>query len=299
MADGNPGASARLYVEPGSAPHTFDTSSESYEFLSESIGKRGSILDTNGIRGTRSHHAAMTRGGPAEVGGSLRMNVTPIMLDLWLPRILGSAESNDSFTLAETPAADFGLLVDRVEDTEEYTDCRVNRAIFRGSAGGLIELELEIFGKTAVAGTNAPVVALSVAANNAPYTFSDSTLTLASSSRQMMNFEVEINNFLDRRFTNSNAATSLRAQDRLVALRTTNPWNEDTDDLYGQANAGAAGTLVFTNTNLSTTFTFGTLQVPDSSPNVGGKNEIPLLLEMIARMTGSTRELVVTSDSVA
>lgn len=299
MADGVPGALARIYIEPGSPNYTWDSNSETIEFLRESLTKNGTIIDSNAQRGTRSHHSAATRPGTYEVGGSIVTNPNPAMLDLWLPRILGAAESNDSFVLAETPAADFGVLVDSVTETFEYTSCRVNRAIFRGSAGGLVELELEIFGKTEVVGTNAPSVSISVASNAVPYTFSEGVLTLASSTREMMNFELIIDNVIDRRFTNSNTATSLRPQDRIVTLRTTNPWNADTSALYEQANAGAAGTLVFTNGNMSTTFTFATLQVPAQSPQVGGKQEIPLTLEMTARMSSTTKEIVVTHDSVA
>ena len=111
--------------------------------------------------------------------------------------------------------------------------------------------------------------------------------------------ELVIDNSLNARFTNSLSATSITPQDRVITLKTTNPFTSDEVDLYGQSNAGAAGSLVFTNGGMSTTFTFATLQVPDVSPIVGGKQEIPLVLEMTARMSGSTRELVVTHDSVA
>jgi hypothetical protein len=283
-------------MEPGAAPHTFDTSSEPYEFVSESVQKKGKILDTAGIRGTRSHHAARTRPGTHEVGGSITLHPSPADLDLLLPRILGAAESADTFNLAETLPA-FGILIDRVAETFEYTDCKVGKATFKGSAGGLVELVLEILGATEIVGTAFPSLALATSAAAAPYVFSDGVLTLQSAARKMMDFELVIDNGLNARFTNSQSATSITPQDRTITLKTTNPFTADEADLYGQANEGAAGTLVLTNGAMSTTFAFAALQVPDMSPVVGGKQEIPLVLEMTARMSGSTRELVVTHDS--
>lgn len=293
------GAQTALYVEPGAASHTFDTSSERYAFLSESIRKLGTIVESEGIRGTRSRHEVMTREGTYEVGGEIVLEPSPLDLDLWLPRILGAAESTDTFALAETLPA-FGVLVDREGGTFEYTDCKVNKATFRAGANGLVQLALDIFGVTEVTGTSAPAVSLGTAAGNYPYIFHDGVLTLQSSARAMMDFELVIDNRLSRRFTNSQTATDLTAQDRLITLRTTNPFTAtEMSALYNQAVGGAAGTLVFTNGNCSTTFTFGKLQVPAESPSIRGKQEVPLTLNMTARMTGSTRELVVTHDGNA
>jgi hypothetical protein len=296
MAEASQGAQARLCMEPGAAPHTFDASSEPYEFVSESVQKKGKILDTAGIRGTRSHHVARTRPGTYEVGGSITLHPSPADLDLLLPRILGAAESADTFNLAETLPA-FGILIDRVAETFEYTDCKVGKATFKGSAGGLVELTLEILGAAEITGTAFPSLTLATSAAAAPYVFSDGVLTLLSAARKLMDFELVIDNGLNARFTNSQSATSITPQDRTITLKTTNPFTADEADLYDQANEGAAGTLVLTNGAMSTTFTFAALQVPAMSPVVGGKQEIPLVLEMTARMSGSTRELVVTHDS--
>lgn len=296
MAEASQGAQARLCMEPGAAPHTFDTSSEPYEFTSESVQKKGKILDTSGIRGTRSHHVSRTRAGTYEVGGTITLHPSPLDLDLLLPRILGADESNDTFNLAETLPA-FGILIDRVADTFEYTDCKVSKATFKGSAGGLVELSLEILGTAEATGTPFPSLSLDTSSAAAPYVFSDGVLTLQSAARKMMDFELVIDNGLNARFTNSQMATSITPQDRTITLKTTSPFTTDEVDLYEQALAGAAGTLVLTNGGLSTTFTFAALQAPAVSPVVGGKQEIPLKLKMTARMTGSTRELVVTHDS--
>ena len=111
------GAMSRLYVEPGAAPHTFDSSSESYEFLYETLQKHGRIVGGSAIRGTRSSASERTRAGAYQVGGRIAMNVDAASLDLWLPRILGGTESADSFPLAESLPA-FGVLPEQRRQRE-------------------------------------------------------------------------------------------------------------------------------------------------------------------------------------
>jgi hypothetical protein len=47
------------------------------EFNSESIRKSATILETGGIRGTRSHPKERTRSGTYTVGGSMSCNPGP------------------------------------------------------------------------------------------------------------------------------------------------------------------------------------------------------------------------------
>lgn len=269
---------------------------EPYEFIRESLRKTGTILDTSGIRGSRSHTNARTRHGTYDVGGAISMHATSAMLDKWLPRILGAAESSDTFALAET-LPEFAVLVDRVARRFLYDECKVNRAIFRGSAGQLVTLELDIMGKSeSVSATAFPTLSMPT---DPPYVMQDGVLTLQSVARQFTEFEIIIDNALVRRFSNSQTATDISPSDRLITFRCTTPFTSDEVDLYNQALAGAAASLVFTNGGYSTTFSFAALQFPDRSPIVAGKAEIPLELTATARKSGSTSELVVTHDSTA
>lgn len=298
---------ARLYVEPGASPHTFDTSSESYEFLYETLQKRGRIVGGNAIRGTRSKQSERTRAGAYPVSGRIAMNVDPLMLDLMLPRILGAAESTDTFALAESLPS-FGVLVNRVTQTFEYKDCMVARAMFHGKAGpgdgdpDLLELVLDLQCKDRVTGTSAPSVTLATASNSSPYMHTDAVFTFAGAARQVKEWWVLIDNHLHARWVNSLTATLFCPADRTIAVRARLPYDTDHDDLLDQANAGAAGTIALTNaqhTGLVTTFTFGTLQVPSEDPITRGKTEIDIFLNMTARMLTTTKELVVTNDSAA
>ena len=302
MANASQGVFTKFCTEPGAAPHTFDSGSEPFEFLAENLAKHGPLFNPDGIRGTRSACFNRTRKGPYTVRGQIRMNPSPYDLAIWLPRILGAAASGTTFALAETLPS-FGCLFDRVAETFEYTDCQVDKAVFRGHASTsgasppFIEMTLDIVGKTEVTDTSYPAVTLDCSSlAHQPYIFSEGVVTLSGSARNIMNFVLLIDNHLDVRFTNSITATSITPTNRTIALRTTNPYTSDETDLYDQAVAGAAGSLVFTNSTVSTTFTFAKLQVPARSPTVMGKQEIPLYLDMISREAG-TKELIVTNDS--
>jgi len=297
MTDANMGHAAQFATDAaGTAIGSF---TEPFEIQSENIQKRGTILDTNGIRGTRSHASERTREGTYEVGGSMTFNPSPADLDIWLPRIMGAAEVTDVFNFAET-LPEFAVAVDRVGKRFVYDDCKVNKATFRSRAGEFVELTLDIIGKTeSTSATAFPSLSLGVTDADDPYVHHDGVVTLVSTARPVMDWEIEIDNALSARFTNSQTATSITPTDRIVTARFTNPYTADELDLYEQAVAGSAGTIVITNGSVSTTFTFGVLQFPDLSPVVAGKQEIPLTLEGIARMTGSTEPLVITNDAAA
>lgn len=269
---------------------------EAMEFVSESVQKKGTILDTNGIRGTRSHASERTQAGTYEIAGTISLHPTPAVLDNLLPRILGADESTDTFALADT-LPEFDLLIERAAKRFVYGNCKVNKATFKGKSGELVMLDLEIWCQTET--VNATAFPAISAPTDPPYVFHQGALTLVSSARDFFDFELTIDNVLERRYSNSQSANSIMPTDRIVTLKATTPYTSAEVDLYNQTLLGSAATLILTNSGYSTTFTLGKVQFPDMSPVVGGKGEIPLTLEGIARMTGSTRELVVTHDSAA
>mgnify|MGYP000156199823 CR=1 FL=1 len=274
-----------------------------YEFQSESLRKTGEIINPNGIRGTRQQPQERTRFGPYAVGGDIVMHPSPADLDNLLPYIQGAAEIIDVFNPGESlDAFEMAILVDRIAQRHLYDDCKVGRATWRSTAGpgSLVEMTLGLVGKNeTVSATAFPAITPPTDAHDAPYVFSDGVFTFVSGARDVIDFEVTIDNVLATRFTNSTTATDISATDRIVTVRVTTPYTSGETALYGQALAGTAGTIVFTNGGLSTTFTFATLQVADVSPVVGSKGEIVYAIDMVARKSGATNDLVITNDSVA
>lgn len=297
------GHQARLGTKNETVYGTAVTVDEAFVFVSEGIVKRGMIVERTGLRGTRSHQANDARLGPYTVSGQLVLEPTPQDLSVWLPRILGAPADGANYNLAETLPS-FTLVIDRVAKVFTYAGCKVNRATLSGTQGGMLRLALDLVAQSetvAAAGTF-PALTPSIAP---PYIFSDLELTLASAVREVREFELAIDNSLvTDRFMNSLTIVNAPEGDRTITLRTVHAWAAETTALYAQALAGAAGVLKLTNalggtppTGYQTTFNFATLQVPDRSPNVPGRSELLLNLEMIARRVGTTPELSVTHDA--
>jgi len=238
-----------------------------------------------------------TRDGTVRINGTIAFHATPAMLDLLLPRIMGSAEVADLFAVSET-LPEFDVLIERVAKRFVYAGCKVSRATFRATAGGALELDLEVTGKSeTVSATAFPAI---TAPTDPPYIWSDAVCTVEGSARVVTRWELSIDNQLNARFSNSNTATDIHTQGRVVTVSMTVPYTSDEVDLYGINSSGASGaTFVLTNGGRSITFTVGALAVADSSPVVGGPGEILLEMSGIAKSSGSTKELSITSDSTA
>lgn len=297
MATPNATVSNRFALDPdGVAVSDFDSGSKQYEFLSESVMMRQTHVDSLGIRGTRSRVKDHVRIGLQEVGGSISMCLTPAELDDWLPRILGTS-SGDSFTLTEA-LPEFGVLFDRGAERFVYSGCKVARAVFAGSPGQLITCTVDLIGKATSGGVATSWPGTIPAINTGqPYVFSDLTFALSAdaSADEMLGFRLTIDNFVQRRFANSVNAVEVYAADRLITLDIDTPFTSDEIDLYSQSVSGNGGTLTLTNGSQSTLFTFANLKVPNEDPITGSRGgEMTGTLRMVAYMSGSDRELVVT-----
>lgn len=281
---------------------------ENYEFVSENLAKKLTILDTAGIRGTRSHPAERTRDGTYAVSGSINMHASPTMLgngnssaNCILSRIMaGGAPTGgpptNTFSFGEALPF-FDVTIDRINQRFTYGNCVVNKATFRARASGILECSLDLLGESeTLAATAFPALA---APTDAPYIMQDCVFTFnAISTRVITELEIVIDNHATARFSNSQTATDIYATDRTVTVNATLPWTSDYSDMYSVNTGNAhAATAVFTNGAHVLTFTFGTLQIPDNSPVISSKGEIFLKCQGTAKKTGTTSELVITSTS--
>jgi hypothetical protein len=271
---------------------------EAYEFISENLKRKIKRIYNDGIRGTRSRSKERVADGEIEIAGQITMNPSPAELANLLPRILGAAAVTTTYALAET-LPEFYINIDRVAKVFEYAGCKVAKATFSGSRGQPVKLALDIIGKTCTPGDAGTFPALTIDTDVA-YVFYQGVLTAEGSAREFDQFQLVIDNMLDKRVMNSQTATSITAQDRLITLACSTPYTSDEIDLLDNAftsAAGAAGSLVFTNGTESTTFTFANLKDDVEDPEVQGKKEILLPHSFTAYKSGTTKELVVTHDS--
>lgn len=307
------GALSRLLVEAGGPAYSFDEYSEIYDFLYEDMRKQGNLVGGKGIAGTRSNFANRVREGSYAIGGKLATYTCAADLDKWLPRVLGANEqATDIFDVSDSLPA-FGVMIHRVAGTFLYSNCYVNRAIWRCQAGPgdaepeLLEqiLDIQCLGEDSTVSLPGTLPTLSTAANRNPYITADGVLTIGGTDYYFHEFVLLVDNHLQARWVNSLTPTALCPQDRTVRLRIIFPFTAAADavlsGIYQNASrhTGVTSTIVMrpSGSAYGTTWTFTGLQWAQESPEVPGKTEIRLSVDFIARKTGGASELVVTNDN--
>lgn len=273
----------------------FDTSSEPFEFISESLAMSQTHANSQGIRGTRSRLADRTRIVSEAISGNILMRPTIAEIDLLLPRIFGAATVANVTNLSDA-MIEFQVMIDRVAKVYTYAGCRISRAVIQGTSGGPIEFSLDIEGETESIGNAGTFPSLTIDTGNM-YVFSDLTLTLNAVATEVASFSLTIDNMLDTgRFMNSVTRTEIPAQDRQVTLAVQVPYTTTNVGLHDIAIAGIDGSLVMNNGTSTYTWDFGNLKSPANSPVVGAKNEIMLGLAFDVYKSGSDNEVKVTKS---
>lgn len=290
-ASATTGVLAKLGMSPSGAV------TEGYEFTGESLAKNGNIIDTAGIRGTRSRIVDRTRVGTYTCSGDITLHPAPAELDNLLPRITGGTKQGDNTVpLAETLPT-FQVSIDRVAEVFTYNTCKINRAVFKSGEGQPLELTLsvEALTETVASAGSFPVITIGVAA---PYVFMDAVLTIAGTTYQMRDVSLVLDNHLNTgRFMNSVSRTDLPVIDRTVECDLTAPFTADTIGLYNQGVSPFTATVVFTNGVYVLTFTYPALIAPPRSPVVQSKDEEFITLPFVARKSGSNLEVTITNKS--
>ena len=175
----------------------------------------------------------------------------------------------------------------------------MSRAVFTATQGQPLNLSLEIEAgtETVAAASGFPAITPS---NTAPYIISDGVLTIGGTAYSFSQVTLTIDNVVDAdRFLNSTTRSEIPATDRIITLSATLPYTSSEVALYDLAVGGLSASLAWTNGGYSTTFTFPRIQIPAESPVVGGKGEIPLVINAVARQEGTNKELEVEHDAVA
>jgi len=298
-----------LLVKGGASPRDFTSSPERYGFVFEDLKSRRGYIGTRGIDGTRAQLSNRVVLESYEVGGNIYFQPGPSDLDAWMQRALGGTKATNTIDPTET-LPEFDILVYRDNGTFRYTNCQVDKAIFRASAGPnageaeILDMIIAIKCKSEVtpddpAPTSWPgtIPAVPSGGNIIPYTFRMGVLTLGGTAYPMDSFQLLIDNNLQVRNRNSLTPTCIYPLSRRVILSCTLPFLTSThtlsDTLY---ESGAAGSLKFTSGNRSCDFQFADLRNIYETPTIPGKNEIPLSLSMTAYQSGSTPDIRIVND---
>lgn len=275
MGTPNVGKCVQFGAGASSADHQFEV------LWPFDFGKRGTLVESNGLRGTRERFSTNVNLGTYTVGGRVPMDVRPDTIDFWAYRILGGEEAADVFEPAEALPT-FVVAADRGADVCTAAGCKVATAEFSGQSGEDLRLEMDIEGLTETIGAAGSFPAISATLSvEQPFIFHQGVLTLGGSAYPFRRFRLTINNalVLDR-FMNTQSRSALPEGDRIVTLQTDNPWTTtEKAALYDVAIAGLSATLVFTNGTNVLTFTFGNLKVAVQPPTVQGR-ELEIMLPL-------------------
>jgi len=284
------------------AAGAFDGTASRFEVVSSTVGKQGEILDGSGLLGSRTRRDDRSRAGLVRVGGQLVFEPSIRMLDYFLPYMLGAAESTDTFNVADALPG-FDLLHDYFTSGSsaiKYGELYVNRWSLR-FAPGLLRLTLDVIGKTVTTGQTwagtIPAIGATALLDD-PLVFYDSAsgFTIQSTVIEIEEGEIIGDNQLDVKFRNSQTAATIRAQDRIVSLDTTIPLTATTLSTFFGDKTPIDATIALTRGTVGATFTLFNLKNPDTSPQVNGKSEVPLVLQSAARGDASDPDIRVVVD---
>jgi hypothetical protein len=270
--------------------------SQPFEYVSNTVGKRGTLLRRQGIHGNRARIAEDAKDGTYTVSGDLTLEPSPEDLAIWFPRVLGANANGTAYELAETLPT-FVMAEDRVAKVLTWSGCKVDRAVLRGQKGGLLTLVLTIEALTESAGAAGTFPSLTITYTRA-YAIFELTLAIGGANREIESFELTLNNNLVKDdFRNSQTRVELPVGPREITLQAAVPFTANNGAaLYDVGATGANGSLVIASGNYSTTITFGKLQAP-AEPQTAQNGEFMQSLTWDVCKTGNTAELSIVHDS--
>ena len=266
-----------------------DSGTERYDFVSEDLQLNESIVGDQGITGKLDLFATHIRRGSGYVSGGLMMNVSAKELENWLPRIMRGAKTGNVHDPGEL-SPEFDIIVRRDKSTYRYTDCQVDKALFRASANsqepGLVEMMLTFVGVDEETATWPDPAPARVETDNLYWLLADSTLEINNLEYHFEAFNLQIDNMLRPLLRNSLRPVCIRSEGRRIRFQpAVTHCAETVANLYfGELDA--AGQLGFRssknldNSDSTTLFDFARLIGPRMAPSTRGRTETFLRLDL-------------------
>lgn len=296
------GYKGRWAVKGGASPRDLSAGAERWTFNEDNVRRNKKLYVGEAITGSRTKNITNTRAGDYTVGGSLVLNPSYAFFDAWLPRILGNAESpTDTFTVADV-LPEWDMMSDRDAKIVRYNDNKVSKATLR-FAPGLLQLTLDVVGKTAVETGNAfPALSLGSTVDYTKLAFFESTFSLAAlSTGQSIVREgiITVDNMIEELpAAGLDHTESAREQDRHTTLTLTNGMTvNEWDQLYGTETPWTA-TVTSAYQNMSNTAILYNLMSPRETPIIGGKGEVKLGLTFTAHGDATNPDIKWINDPV-
>lgn len=277
---------------------TFDSSTPTWDFISDTLAKNETILVGQGLRGYRQKQIEQERAGLYDVSGTLTANPSVGFLSFWLPYIMGGGTSTAPTIAAAVPA--FDIVCDRAGGIYKYTGCKVSKFSLKLASGQLATCSLDIIGKTEATTTWAGA-ALGSSLLYQPLQAADCVFDYASTTTVLEDLELTIDNALSAKRRMALTVQDILETDREVMLRATSVMDATSLALlYAQGASPDNGTTItLTNTSgassVSATFTFSRVRIP-SRTGVPQGDEFLLPIEALCRGTAGAVEFTASLD---
>lgn len=219
------------------------------EYLSENFKRNESILNPQGMRGTRTQASENNVRGPRAPAGSIRFPLTRVVLDNLLPSMLGGSESSDVFSPTETLTGIY-MMVEKLTSVYLASEVFVDRWTLSGSSGGLCELSLDLEAEDFEGGQTFPAASAAFRPDvSGVFQMADtSTITLNSVARNFLAFTITGDNRLTKGdFTQGLTRDgTISPEDRIVTASFDLLAKTGNYDLIGSDPTGEAVSLVLT-----------------------------------------------------
>lgn len=289
---------------------TFDSNSERYPFLYETIKAKRPVRPSRMIYGTRSRWASRAVKRSYIPRGAIGLQPGPAELDAWLPRILGTPQSTNVFALSEAAPPLFDCMFLRGENVFYARNCQVASTVFHAKSSDgededeILNMQLGIICREIDLSKSWPVSVPSVTTGEdyVPFIFSQGLCEYDSVEYPFNEFRLVIDNGLRPRTRNSLTPNCVYAGQRVIRMEIENPF---TADIWAEAQllyetaAGTPGQIRFETgsgpTDEAIQFEFPALRAHLEEGTTTSHEEIPLAISMEALRTSGSLEMIVTN----
>lgn len=277
---------------------TFNSSSPTWDFVSDTIAKNEQILVGQGMRGYRQKQKEQERTGLYDVAGQLTANPSAAFMSFWLPYVMGGGTATAPTLLGPVPA--FDIVCDRADGIYKFVGCKIAKMELKLTSGQLATCTLDVIGKTASSVSWAGAALGSTIAYE-PYQAADMTFNVTAGAMAVEDLTLTIDNGLSPKRRCSLTVQDILEGDREVALRASSVMDTTAlTSFYGVSNTPDTGVVInLTNSrsgsSVSTVFTFSQVRIPDRSGLPQG-DEFLIPVEALCRGTAAGVEFTATND---
>lgn len=289
---------ARWAVMP--AGGTFNGSTPTWDFVSDSLIAKEQILVGSGLRGYRQRQLEAESNGLYDVSGQLVAEPSIGFLSFWLPYVMGGGTTTIPAFAQTVP--DFDIVCDRVAGIYKYQSCKVSKFSMKFTSGSLVRCTMDIIGKAYQATTFAGA-ALGTTHLYQPCQSASIVIANATQNMAVEDFELTIDNAIVAKRRCKLTNQDLIETDRQVMFKGSAAW--DAAHAANFANGGfypdSGFTITLTNTAISSTvsaaFTFSRVKIPiaHATPQA---DEFILPIEALCRGTAGGLEFTALLDIV-